>query len=247
VGVNVNEFEALLGWPEMLVGERLAGGHRNDVWSAQLDGERVVVRRSKRRAESLNWELDLLVLLPSLGINVAEPIATRDGSFTSGGYVVQRWVDGREPSSKQDWQAVGDALKHVHSVAANLGQRPGCCVVTDLRNHRVSVDADINVLPSGARELVLSVFESFNDAPVSLIHGDPGAPNLRIGDAGEVTFLDWDESRVDVVWHDLSNLGVQVLDDESHARSVRLSNAWETVNAWTTEPEYARQRLAALG
>jgi len=57
-----------------------------------------------------------------------------------------------------------------------------------------------------------------------------------------VWLLDWDESRVDVTWHDLSNLGVQVLDDHEHARAQVLSHAWEAVNAWTAEPEYARHR-----
>ena len=58
---------------------------------------------------------------------------------------------------------------------------------------------------------------------------------------------DWDESRVDVVWHDLSNLGVQVLDDARHVAALRLSDAWEAANAWLLEPDYARRRLARLG
>jgi hypothetical protein len=63
---------------------------------------------------------------------------------------------------------------------------------------------------------------------------------------GRVGFLDWDESRVDVALHDLSNLGVQVLSEAKHQRAQFLSDAWETINAWTVEPEYARQRFANL-
>ena len=70
--------------------------------------------------------------------------------------------------------------------------------------------------------------------------------NIRIDEDGGVGFLDWDESRVDLVWHDLSNLGVQVLDDDEHVRAERLSNCWEAANAWTAEPNYARTRLANL-
>lgn len=72
------------------------------------------------------------------------------------------------------------------------------------------------------------------------------APNLHITDDGQLGLLDWDESRVDVTWHDLSNLGIQVLDDDAHERAQRLSDVWEAANAWTAEPDYARRRLARL-
>ena len=45
---------------------------------------------------------------------------------------------------------------------------------------------------------------------------------------------------------DLSGLGVLVLDDETHRRANVLSHAWETINAWAVEPDYAARRLAAL-
>jgi len=48
------------------------------------------------------------------------------------------------------------------------------------------------------------------------------------------------------VWHDLSNLGVRVLDQDDHDRAQDLSNAWEAVNAWTAEPDYAATRLSRL-
>jgi aminoglycoside phosphotransferase (APT) family kinase protein len=109
-----------------------------------------------------------------------------------------------------------------------------------------SVDACIADLPDEVGTLVLGVFASLADVPVSLIHGDPGSSNIRITDVGQVVLLDWDESRVDLTWHDLSNLGVTVLDTEAHRRAVQLSHAWEAINAWTAEPDYARSRLANL-
>lgn len=51
----------------------------------------------------------------------------------------------------------------------------------------------------------------------------PGPSNIRIGADGRVGLLDWDEARVDLTWHDLSNLGVQVLDDREHFRSQDLA------------------------
>ena len=89
-------------------------------------------------------------------------------------------------------------------------------------------------------------FAAVADGPVSVIHGDPGAANIRIDGNGRVGLLDWDESRVDITWHDLSNLGVQVLDDRTQRRAERLSHAWEAANGWTTEPGYAQRRLRAL-
>ena len=77
------------------------------------------------------------------------------------------------------------------------------------------------------------------------MHGDPAGSNVRIDD-GLVWLLDWDESRVDLVWHDLSNLGVAVFDPMAHARTQRLSRCMEAINAWQVEPEYARMRLQRL-
>ena len=82
--------------------------------------------------------------------------------------------------------------------------------------------------------------------PTSVIHGDPMAGNIRIDDSDIVGLLDFDESRVDVAWHDLSNLGVRVLEGVDHRRAAQLSDAWETANGWVAEPQYARRRLASL-
>ena len=52
--------------------------------------------------------------------------------------------------------------------------------------------------------VVLAEFGSVGDVEVSVVHGDPGRSNIRIRADGRVALLDWDESRVDVVWHDFS-------------------------------------------
>ena len=89
-------------------------------------------------------------------------------------------------------------------------------------------------------------FNRFADAPMAVVHGGPGPSNIRIAADGRVGLLDWDEARVDLTWHDLSNLGIQILDDGEHRRAQDLSNAWEAVNAWTAEPDYAPERLRRL-
>ncbi len=162
------------------------------------------------------------------------------------GVVVQRWIDGDPPDSEADWRAVAAELQRLHAVTGDHAQRPGCCAVTDLGACRSSVDADLDALPADDQDLVEAVFATFGDVPTAVVHGDPGPSNIRMTATGEVGLLDWDESRVDVIWHDLSNLGVQVLDQHEHRRARALSDAWEAVNAWTTEPEYASARLARL-
>lgn len=230
-------------WARLRLVEPVAGGHRNEVWRGELDGAVVAVRRSRRTAASLAWELDVIERVAAAGVGVADVVPTDAGARSAGGIVVQRWVEGCEPSGERDWHLVADSLRLVHRV--EVDQRPGASSVTELHEHSVSVDAVLGALPDDVRRRVLDVFHSFDDAPVGLIHGDPGASNVRIAD-DRVWLLDWDESRVDVTWHDLSNLGVPVLDDPTHSRAQLLSHAWEAANAWTTEPTYARDRLAAL-
>ena len=231
-------------WRGLQLVERVAGGHRNEVWRGDLDGRPVSVRRSRRSAASLAWELDVIGRVGAAGVGVADVVATDDGERSHDGVVVQHWIDGRPPTTDRHWHVVAETLRRVHAVP--VGQRPEAVVVTELTEHSVSVDADVGALPPDVRRRVLEVFATFADAPVSLIHGDPNPSNIVVTDADRIVLLDWDESRVDVSWHDLSNLGVQVLDDETHARAGRLSHAWEAVNAWTTEPDYARSRLARL-
>lgn len=233
-------------WQGLELIEPVSDGNRNEVWRAQLGGTQVSVRRSRRSPESLTWELDLLGFLDRAGFRVPIPIRCDNGRRSVGGVVVQLWLSGRSPSSVADWRVVGLELQRLHAETADYPQRPGCVTVRELGDARRSVDADVDVLPVSAVDLVLGVFERFDDVPTAVVHGDPGPGNVRIGSDGRVGLLDWDESRVDLVWHDLSNLGTQILCDRSHRRSQTLSNAWEAVNAWAIEPEYALERFDRL-
>jgi Ser/Thr protein kinase RdoA (MazF antagonist) len=233
-------------WPGLELVNPAIGGHRNEVWFGHFRDRPVSVRQSCRSEASLAWELQLLCTLIKRGFLVPAPVACETGSLSSEGVVVQDWIDGHEPSSDDEWGLVADELMHLHATCADVAQRPGCMAVTDLTATSRSVDADMSAAPIEVAEVILGIFNSYRHIPVSLIHGDPNASNIRITNDGRVALLDWDESRVDVVWHDLSNLGIQVLSDVDHERAQRLSNAWETANAWVAEPEYAQRRYAAL-
>lgn len=233
-------------WNGLALVEPVAEGNRNEVWRATRHGESCAVRRSRRSESSLRWELGLIELLSQNGFVVPTVVSTDDHQLHHEGVVVQRWIEGRPPDSETDWIAVAAELQRLHELTSDHSQRPGCCVVTDLRTRRVSVDADLDVMPIDARALVESVLAEFTDVPTTVVHGDPGASNIRMTETGQVGLLDWDESRVDVIWHDLSNLGVPVLAYGEHQRALALSDAWEAANAWTAEPGYASTRLAQL-
>jgi Phosphotransferase enzyme family len=101
----------------------------------------------------------------------------------------------------------------------------------------------MSALPDGAADLVLAAFGAVGAVEVSVVHGDPGPPNIGIGDDGRVGLLDWDESRVDVVFHDLSEL----------CSAMPITSVWcgcrtrEAANAWFLEPDDARNRLTHSG
>jgi Ser/Thr protein kinase RdoA (MazF antagonist) len=231
-------------WRGLRLVERVEAGNRNEVWRGELAGEAVAVRRSARSTASLAWELDVLEMVALADVGVPEVIRTEDGRRSASGIVVQRWVVGREPATADDWRRVVDTLRQVHVV--HPSQRPGAMRVDALTRASRSIDADVAALPDDVASVVLGVFASMTDAPTSLIHGDPGPSNIRLDDDHRVWLLDWDESRVDVTWHDLSGLGVQVLPDDEHRRAQLLSNAWEAANGWVVEPGYARGRYELL-
>lgn len=233
-------------WGGLTLVEQIVEGNRNEVWRAERNGDTFAVRQSRRSELSLMWELELIDFLSHCGFLVPEVVPADNGRSHDQGVVVQKWIEGTPPESTADWHRVADELQRLHTVATGLAQRPGCCAAADLVLHRTSVDADLDALPASERSIVEMVLAGVSDIAQSVIHGDPHGPNIRITASGAVGLLDWDESRVDVVWHDLSNLGVQVLDPVDHQRALSLSDAWEAVNAWLIEPEYAASRLSAL-
>ena len=233
-------------WGPLTLVDQITEGSRNEVWRGSLGGRVVSIRRSRRPSASLDWELDLIDHLGHLGFRVPSIIPTLDGRRHLDGVVVQHWLDGRPPDSERDWHLVAITLRKLHAATTGHAQRPSCLGVSELLRTSVSLDADLASLPDDVAELVLSIFATVAHLPLSVIHGDPMASNVRIDHEGAVGLLDFDESRVDVAWHDLSNLGVQVLEDDEHAHALRLSDAWEAANGWVIEPEYARRRLESL-
>ena len=233
-------------WPGLVIGDAVAEGDRSQVWRGELAGQPVAIRRSKHRLPSLAWELQLLVDLDAAGFRVPVPVPAADGSLFYQEWNVQSWLEGGEPRSSADWQAVSDTLRKIHRRFRGYQQRPGMASVLDLAKARRSVAADLDRTPPDVVATCLVHFDPYLEGQRSLIHGDPHPGNIRIDERGRVGLLDWDEARVDVVDLDLSNLGGPVLHGRRREAAEAMANAWEALNGWLIEPQYARSRFDRL-
>ena len=205
------------------------------------DGERLVARRSRRSAAALDWELDLLDFVAGQGFLVPAVVPAADGRRHVDGVVVQRWLAGRPPA-EGDWPGVAAELGRLHEVTAGWPQRPGFLSCRDLLTASRGGDVDLDLMPADAVTACRRAWAALS-GPLTVVHGDPCAANVRVGDDG-VGFLDWDEARVDHPDLDLADLP-GVLPRGHVARAA--VDAWEAAAGWSLEPEYARERLARLG
>ncbi|MCA1655516.1 MAG: phosphotransferase [Pseudonocardiaceae bacterium] len=234
----------LAPWGSPALVARLGGGHRNEVYRIAGD---LVARRSRRSVQSLDWELDLLDHLSRNDFVVPTVVPAHDGRCHADGIVVQRWLDGREPAG-DDWALVAAELRRLHALLADWPRRPDLPAIRDLLTADRGGDVDLTAMPAAAVAACRAAWRAVwraGPGPLTVIHGDPGAANLRMA-GGRVGFLDWDESRVDHWWLDLADLPTPVLSPADQALAKAAVDAWEAANAWGLEPDYARRRLAHL-
>jgi Ser/Thr protein kinase RdoA (MazF antagonist) len=226
---------------------KLSGGSRNDVWLVEVGGLRCVARRSRRAPAALAWELDLLEYLASHGVSVPRVLATQTGERQSDGVVVSSWIEGRAPESDTEWQGVADELSRIHATTANWPQRPTFSSTHDLLSSPHGGDVNLSAMPAEAVERCRDAWRMISTEPRSVVHGDPRG-NVRITKEG-VAFIDWDEARVDASVLDLADLpfSQHALEPQRLALARRAASAWEAACSWTSEPVYARRRLAELG
>lgn len=234
--------------PNARVISRLGGGNRNEVWEVDLDGKRYAARASKRSHQSLQWEIHLLDFLASHGMYVPTALQTRSGHRQVGGLLVLEWLDGDPPNSDGDWHAAVAELEHLHELTRSWSQRPGFLSTQELLNKDTGGDVDLSRMPRETVTRIRAVWRALRDERVSVVHGDPGASNIRMR-RGRVGLLDWDEVRVDASILDLAGIPIDLsstLGEARIRRAQRAADAWEVANGWLVEPEYARRRLAKL-
>lgn len=239
------DWPELRHWdPDYEVLGPLTGGHRNQVVAVLLRGERRVARRSRRSAAALEWEIGLLEHLATHGVAVPSPLRTTDRERLVGSTIVLPWVGGREPANEDDWYAVAAELGRLHRATVGYPQRPGFRTARELVTHDTGGDVDVRRLPDDVAATCRSAWAALPEE-TSVVHGDPSPGNIRL--TGErVTFLDWDECRVDSPDLDLAALPIEVLPAERRSAARTALAAWEAASAWVHEPEYARRRLAAV-
>ena len=230
-------------WPGLRVGERISGGTRSGVWRGQLDDQVVALRRSRRSAASLEWELSLMEVLREHSFSVPATIPATDGALHVDGWCVQSWLDGHPPTSADDWSRVASELHRLHFLMRAHSQRPGCVTLHELVTSRTSVDADLSGIPDEVIDVCVAQFEPHLEGQVSLIHGDPGPENIRILADGSIGFIDWDEARLDIAELDFADLGIGCLNGLRQRCAAAAANAWETLNGWNLEPDYASRRF----
>ncbi|WP_207946610.1 phosphotransferase [Actinomadura sp. 7K507] len=237
--------EELRAWGNIRITGRPGGGNRNHVREAVAgDGQRLVVRRSRRTVPALDWELDLLEHLGGCGFTVPAVVPTLDGRRHVRGVVVQEWLNGRPPA-REDWAAVATELRRLHAVTRGWSQRPGFRSTRDLLLHERGGDVDLSAMPQAAVRACREAWRGLAGVPMAVVHGDPAPGNIRVTPSS-VGLLDWDEARVDHVDLDLADLPITVLPTAQQARARAAVHAWEAACCWRIENHYARRRLADL-
>jgi aminoglycoside phosphotransferase (APT) family kinase protein len=245
-----NERVSLQAWSEVELRERLSGGARNDAYLAVRHGERLVVRRSLRPMLSLEWELDLCGALSAAGFLVPRPIETDDGRQSNEGTFVTTFLPGRQPAAKEDWERVLAVLRDLHQFTSGYLQRPGFAASAVLLHESKGGDVDLNFMEDADVDLIRRAWRAVQVGPLSVVHGDPGAPNIVMSEEGGVGLLDWDEARVDVGWFDLAAVPESVDLPTGPAVSrqavITAGVAWEAATSWIAEPDYAQHRMVEL-
>ena len=205
-------------------------------------------QESPRPAAALAWEIRLLDYLHREGLRVPVAVPAADGRRVVDGLVLFEWLEGEPPVSPGDWVRVAETLRRLHALTPTWPQRPGFRSTRELLTEETGGDVRLDVMPADVVQRCRDAWRPLAGEPRSVVHGDPGAANIRISRAG-VGLLDWDEARVDASLLDLAALPAAAALDlgrERLASARRALDAWEAANGWVVEPAYARRRLARL-
>jgi aminoglycoside phosphotransferase (APT) family kinase protein len=182
------------------------------------------------------------------GLRVPAVLPTADGRRRVGGLVLFEWLDGDPPVTDRDWRRVERTLRDLHRLTHAWPQRPSFRSTQDLLHEDRGGDVRLDLMPAEAVQRCRAAWRPLAGARTSVVHGDPGASNIRISAAGAGLF-DWDEARVDAPILDLAALPLDQIDgvtSERLAQARTALDAWEAANGWVIEPAYARRRLSRL-
>lgn len=200
----------------------------NDVYLASVtSSERYVFRLSHHRARgpaNAKSETAFLAHLSNLGVPVAAPIQTRNGTFFLQGHapegardgVLFQAIDGREPLATDpgDARANGKTLALLHN-AAETYSADGTLYQLDLEHllHRPlarirdsGIVEETHVLSDLGQiaERTATAIKAFRNLTWTYCHGDCHGFNSRINKAGEAVFFDFDDGGPGYLAYDLA-------------------------------------------
>ncbi|PYB77083.1 phosphotransferase enzyme family protein [Rhizobium wuzhouense] len=222
---NVIDRNYDLGGP---VSCRLLQRGFNDVYLAKTPGgDRYVFRLSQRRARGpadVRSETAFIEHLAGLGVPVAQPIATRDGTFFIEGRapegvregVLFRAVIGRDvdANSAGDARANGKTLALVHQAAETFeAGEPRYRLDLDhllwrplmrIRDSGLVEDPAILLRIEGVAERTAAAIRAMDSLTWTYCHGDCHGFNACIDEAGEAVFFDFDDSGPGYLAYDLA-------------------------------------------
>ncbi|PDT81788.1 phosphotransferase [Sinorhizobium sp. BJ1] len=177
----------------------------NDVYLASVtSSERYVFRLSHHRARgpaNVKSETAFLTHLSKLGVPVAAPIPTRDGTFFLQGHapegardgVLFQAINGREPLATDTGDAwangktLGGALYRLD--LEHLLHRP----LARIRDSGIVEDAHVLSDLGQIAERTATAIKAFSNLTWTYCHGDCHGFNSRINGAGEAVFFDFDD------------------------------------------------------
>ncbi len=248
----------LSAWPGVELGEPLTGGSRSPVFRARRDEQLLVVKVFPRSPESLAWELEILRFLDQAGLRVPVTVPTVDGRPNQDGLIVQTFLPGHPPRTRQDWAGVAAFVTRVHDLTHEWPQRPGSLGMRALLTQHRGGDVDLTTMPPPAAALVRECWRALLDQVDAasaaglvrdddcVVHGDLG-PGAVLVDRGQVGIIDWDEARVDVPVLDLIGIpGHEATPGVDPVVAHLADLAWETATCWVPEPGHARNLLDQL-
>ncbi len=211
-----------------------------------------------RTPESLAWELEVLQTLDHAGLRVPVTVPTVDGRPSRDGVVLQTFLPGHPPSTRQDWAGVAAFITRVHDLTPTRPQRPGSLGIRQLLTQDRGGDVDFTAMPAPAVALVRACWRALFDqvdaastagsqrGGTCVVHGDLGAGAVLVHD-GNFAVIDWDEARVDVPVLDLIGIpGHESPPGVDPVVGQLAALAWETATCWVPEPRYARDLLRRL-
>lgn len=233
-------------WPGLRILGTHPGATRRHVRVGELDGRRVVVRRSRHGGDALAWQLDLLEELSAAGVGVPSTVPTADGRRHADGLLVEEHVAGAPPDGEEAWTRAAAAVATLHRVTTGHDQRPGAVTSADLQHAATGGDVDLGAMPDEVASALRGVWRALPPSPGCVVHGALSSRRILV-DGDDVVIVDWDAARVDHPWFDLAALPAGAWPEGGDVHLARAAGlAWATASAWRTDPGEARRRLLEL-